>query len=71
MRDNLSATKSLRISEACCDSLLKQCLQIQCCAQSLLLGGQVLCASNETHDKVVPLAPPATTPVGEKITFSG
>lgn len=33
--------------------------------------GMLLCASNEAHTQVDPLAPPQGTPVGELITFEG
>lgn len=34
-------------------------------------AGMVLCASNEDHTKVDPLAPPSGSVVGERITFKG
>jgi len=33
--------------------------------------GMVLCASNEAHDKVEPLAPPQGVPNGERVRFEG
>ena len=32
---------------------------------------QVLCASNEAHDKVEPVLVPESVPVGEKVSFEG
>jgi aminoacyl tRNA synthase complex-interacting multifunctional protein 1 len=32
---------------------------------------QVLCASNDSHDKVDPITPPEGVPCGERITFEG
>ncbi len=32
-------------------------------------NGMVLCASNDTHDVVEPLTPPAEAPVGERVYF--
>lgn len=32
-------------------------------------NGMVLCASNDSHDQVEPLAPPAQAPVGERVWF--
>lgn len=32
-------------------------------------NGMVLCASNDAHDVVEPLAPPAEAPVGERVYF--
>ena len=34
-------------------------------------AGMLLCASNEAHDQVEPLAPPAGSSVGDLITFDG
>lgn len=34
-------------------------------------GAQVLCASNDAHDKVVPVAPPEGAQVGERVSVAG
>ena len=51
------------------------CLQVSCVTHlsdtSEQAGVQVLCASNDAHDQVEPIAPPQDVPVGEKITFEG
>lgn len=52
---------------------------IQCALLSIALmqtfiflgDTQVLCASNEAHDKVDPIIPPEGVPIGARITFEG
>ncbi|WIA41370.1 hypothetical protein OEZ86_004962 [Tetradesmus obliquus] len=39
--------------------------------RDIMSYGMVLCASNDTHDKVDPITPPEGVPVGERITFEG
>lgn len=37
--------------------------------RAVLYAWQVLCASNDAHDAVEPLTPPADAPVGERVWF--
>lgn len=35
------------------------------------VGGQVLCASDSSHEKVDPIVPPLGAAIGERISFEG